>query len=763
MGLLLFVIILPVWWRLCLLRWVAGAATGFLWAWFYGYTMLAERLPTAWEGRDLVMEGRIASLPKVFESGTWFNLDSLTLTMDGETRSWPRRVYLSWYGASPLVVGERWRLTVRLKRPHGLMNPGGFDREGWLFHNGIRAQGAVRPYPQAARLDAGHWSYAVGRLRQELATAIAQARPDSPYLGLLQGLAIGETTTVTPEQWDTLVRTGTIHLLAISGSHIALIAGLAYFVVRHLWAWAGRAPLWLAAPRVGAMAAILAAIGYAALAGSPVPTQRAALMVTVAMGAVLVGRALRPVRTLNQALFAVLLWDPLAVTEAGFWLSFGAVALIFYGMMGRIGHPSHWRALGRVQWGMTVGLLPLLLALFQRVAVYSPLANLIAIPWLEVGTVPVVLVGTLLLPFAPILGGKLLTWADFSLAGLWPVLEFFSTLPWATWSPPAPPVWAVVIAMAGVLLLLAPRGLPSRWLGLIGIAPLFLLPAPRPPPGTLWLTILDVGQGLSIVVRTATHTLVYDTGPRYGPGHDLGAMVVAPFLRHEGVQRVDTLLVSHADSDHSGGTASLRAALPVTRLLGAIPNAEPCLRGVTWDWDGINFRVIHPSTENEFTGNNGSCVLRITWSGGALLLTGDISRAAEAQRVLNTPEDLRATVVVAPHHGSRSSSTPAFVAAVAPQVVIYSTGYHNRFGFPHPDVAARYAAAGVQPFNTAYQGAIELHLGPEEPLTVQSWREEARHYWHLPVPELGALENNKKRITVHFPPNSPPHPPAPFP
>jgi len=735
-GFLLFVVVLPIWWQLRPLRWIAWTVAGFLWSWFHGYTMLAERLPIEWEGRDLVVEGRIASLPRISDLWTGFDLDSLTLTMDGETRPWQRGLRLSWYGAerSSLLVGERWSLAVRLKRPHSLMNPGGFDQETWLFQSGIHAQGTVRSRLPVVRLDTGHWRYTIGRWRQSLAAAISQARPDSPYLGLLQGLAIGETALVTPAQWDTLVRTGTLHLLAISGSHIALVAGLAYLVVRYLWAWAGTAPLWLAAPRAGAMAAILAAMGYAALAGFPVPTQRAVIMVTVGMGATLVGRILQPSRSLNQALLAVLLWDPLASTEAGFWLSFGAVAVILYGVIGRVGHLSHWRAFGRIQWGVTLGLLPLTLVLFQRVSIYSPLTNLIAIPWWELGTVPVVLAGTLLLSISPVLGGGLLALADLSLEKLWPILEFFATLPLATWSPPAPPAWAVVLGVAGALLLLAPRGFPGRWLGFIGMAPLIVLPAPRPPTGELWLTVLDVGQGLSAVVRTATHTLVYDTGPQHSNGRDAGSTVVVPFLRHEGRQQIDTLLVSHADSDHSGGTTSLRAALPITRLLGAIPNAEPCLRGVTWDWDGVNFRVIHPSTESGFSGNDASCVLRVTWSGGALLLPGDITQAAEGQLVA-APEDLRATVLIAPHHGSRHSSTLAFVAAVAPLVVIYTTGYRNHHGFPRPEISARYTAAGAQLFDTVQQGAIELHLGPGLPLAVHSWREEARHYWHFPVPE----------------------------
>ncbi len=731
--------VLPFFTKARISRWIVGAVAGFLWAWFHGYTLLNERLPSDWEGRDLIVEGRVSSLPV---SSAWggkrFDLDTQNFSVDGAVLPLQRGLHLTWYGTPPpLVVGELWRLPVRLRLPHGQMSPGSFDQEGWSFQYGTQGVGSVRPTPTAERLDASTWPYTIGRIRQSLAIDIAAAQPNTPYLGLLQGLAIGETSAVTAAQWDILVRTGTIHLLAISGSHIALVAGLAYLIVRGLWPWLG----WLlpllarfAAPRVAALVAIFAGAGYAALAGFPVPTQRAVVMVCVTMGAVLVGRSILPTRTLSQALLAVLLWDPMAVIDAGFWLSFGAVAFILHCVAGRIGRLSHWRSFGQVQWGVTVGLLPILLALFQRIAVYSPLANLIAIPWLEVGTVPILLAGALLLPIFPTTSSWLLSWCDLSISGLWPILTFFADLPFNTWSPPAPPAWAVAIAVIGAWVLLMPRGFPVRWLGLVYMAPLALLPAPRPPAGEIWFSALDVGQGLSAVVQTANHTLVYDTGPGTGHGHDAGSTIVVPFLRHEGIQHLDALMVSHADNDHSGGAASIRAALPIERLLGAIPAGETCVRDITWNWDGVVFRVIHPTADTTFEDNDASCVLRVEWTGGALLLTGDIGKAAERELVTNHPEDLRATVIVAPHHGSHSGSTAAFVGAVRPEMVVFATGYHNRYHFPNADVVARYQAAGAQSFNTARQGTLTFRFSPGKSITVQSWREKARHYWNFPVP-----------------------------
>ena len=730
-----------------LVRWLpaplAWGAGGLLWAFLHAHWLSPPPLPLALVGADVLVEGRIASIPEISKRGTRVDLDALSLELDGQTRSWPRRVRLAWYGqVPPLSVGERWRFSLRLKPLHGLMNPGGFDYEGWLFQHGISAQGTVRADPAPLQLDQGHWTYGIGRLRQHLGEALARQLPSSPYLGLVQGLAIAETQAVSASQWEVLRRTGTTHLLAISGSHIAIVTGLVFFLGRWLWSRAGSAPLWLAAPRAAALAALLAAFGYAALAGFPVPTQRAVVMVGVAMGAILVGRALHPGRTLALALLAVLVWDPLAVTAAGFWLSFGAVAAILYGLAGRVSAAGLGGSWGRVQWLVTVGLLPLMLTIFHQVSLYAPLANLVAIPWIEVGIVPLLLAGTLLLPWAPDLGGWLVNWADLALGELWPLLETLAAWPGATWSPPAAPAWALALGLAGALLLLAPRGLPGRWLGLLALAPLLWPNGPRPAPGDLWLEVLDVGQGLAVVARTQTHALVYDTGPRFGAERDAGSSVLAPFLRQAGVTQVDLLLVSHADQDHDGGSQSLREALPVRAMLGS--GGEACAQGQAWNWDGVDFQLLHPPAGGTWRGNDASCVLRVTWADGSLLLSGDIGWAAEAALVAHHGAALASQVLVAPHHGSARSSSPAFVAATRPQLVIYSSGFRNRFGFPRPEVVERYAGVGAQAWNTASQGAIQIRLGPGKAPQARGWRDQARRYWHwdgdrpaAPAPEAG--------------------------
>ena len=722
---LLGIIPIALWRRNQLFFWSAGIAAGFIWAWINSYFILGARFPSEWEGTDLFLDGRIATIPRNFDRMTRFNFDVVRMSLDKSILPWRGTIRLSWYDPTlPLKVGERWQLTARLKRPYGLMNPGGFDQEGWLFRHAIQALGTVRGKFPVQRLDNGNWFYALGRARQKLAELITATRPTSPYLGILHGLAIGETSTITAEQWEVLRRTGTIHLLAISGSHIALISGFVYLIARWCWSRIGNWALWCAAPRIGAIAAIFSAFGYAALAGFPVATQRAAIMVGVAMLALIFNRILQPFLILDYAALLVLILDPFAINEPGFWLSFGAVALIFY-TISQNRPRSQFLALIRIQWAITLGLMPISIYFFQQAAIYSPLANLIAIPWIELGTVPLTLAGTLFLPIIPQFSAVLFAGADLVLSGLWPILQVFEGLPGANWAPPAPPNWALITAILGVALLLSPRGIPGRWMGLIGAVPLFTTPSAQPPPGVFWVNILDVGQGLSAVVRTTHHTLVYDTGVA-----ESGARIIAPFLRFVGRNQIDILMVSHSDSDHSGGVESLLKSMPAPlQIIGAVPNGTPCARGGAWQWDKIEFRVIHPPDKN-WGGNEGSCVLRVSGPGGRLLLPGDIGATSEARLVANFPDDLPATVIVAPHHGSNGSSTRNFIAKVAPQMVIYTTGYRNRFNFPRPEVVARYNEIGAQSLDTARHGAIELHFDPQQ-FTAQSWRERARRYWNL--------------------------------
>jgi competence protein ComEC len=716
---------------------------GILWVTLRAGTLLADRLPTELEGVDLRVEGRIADLPVVNERGLRFAFDIDRAWQDDQPVSVPHKVQLSLYNAMPtLHVGDVWTFIVRLKRPHGFQNPGGFDYEAHLFQLRVRASGYVRehePYrllaPLGTLADGLLPGYRLDRFRQQLSARIQTLLPDNRFAPMITAFANGDDDAIPDDQWQVLTRTGTSHLIAISGMNIGLVAGLVFFLARWLWSLPGTTVLRVPASLVAASAALLAALGYAALAGFAIPTQRALVMLAVALGGVFLRRRTAPSALLAVALLAVLLVDPLAVMAPGFWLSFAAVAVILYTVAGT--NVQGWKerlvAWGRLQWAIAAGLLPLLLLLFQQVSLSGPFANLVAIPVVEMLVIPATLLGV---AGSFVLPASLAAWpfllAAKALTMLWPLLELLAQLEGAQWTQHNPPLWTLGAALVGVLLLLAPRGIPARWLGLVWLLPMFLVRPPLPAPGEARLTLLDVGQGLAVVVQTAGHTLVYDTGARLSARFDAGRAVVVPFLRHAGVTRVDTLIVSHGDNDHIGGSTSLLAALPVTRVLSSVPerlpNAEACQSGQAWEWDGVRFVMLHPQADTQLAGNNRCCVLRVETRSGQALLPGDIAAKAEHELLERTAEQLRADLLVTPHHGSKTSSTEAFVDAVRPQVALLPVGYRNRYHHPHPLVEARYRERGILLADSASAGAITVELGGPG-LSLQRYRETQRRYW----------------------------------
>jgi len=748
---------------------------GVAWAQVHACMTLCRPFPATYTSTELVIEGRIASLPTAGPTPRFlFRVES---ARSGETDiGFAGLVRLSWYrDAPPLSVGERWRLTARLRPPHGLANPGSFDVERWLFDQGVTATGSIRPGEGNIRLHPGPGAYWLDRLRERLRDHIAQRLSGSAALGLVQALSLGERSAIPPAQWEVLTRTGTNHLVAISGLHVGLVAGFVFLVVRTVWAWGGRLPLVLAAPRAAALAAFIAALGYSALAGFAVSTQRSLVMLAVVLGALYWGRTPRPVSVLVLALGLVLLIDPQAVLSYGFWLSFGAVAALLYGLGSRplvsadrgsgprgqgawsAACSRAWARWAAPQWAVALGLFPALLLLFGRASLIAPAVNLVAIPLFAL-LLPALLLSLMLslvpsvIPLAIPAMGLPLVWIGQVLDGCLQALSVAADLPWAAVAISARPAWVWASAFAGVLLLLAPRGLPGRSLGWLALLPLGVVRAQMPAPGEAWFTLLDVGQGLSAVVRTHGHVLVYDTGPGFGGGFDSGSAVILPFLRWAGVGRVDTLVLSHADQDHVGGYPGLRRGLPIDTVLSGEPAAIPeasavrCEAGQVWDWDGVRFGVLHPPPERKITnppkpgarpgGNDSSCVLRVDAGGVSVLLTGDIGRTAELALVAAQRPALNADVLVAAHHGSARSSSRAFLEAVAPRFVLYATGFADRFGFPSRQTRERVAALGAMELDTADLGAISFRLTPGLGLQGPSWyrAEHLRLWTHRPAP-----------------------------
>ncbi len=711
-------------------------ATGAIWVSLRASIILEESLPRELEGEDLALAGYIADIPARTDFGFRFVFDVESATRDGREVHIPPRVLLS--ARETLFTpraGEYWRVTVRLKRPHGFRNPGGFDYEAWLFRQRLRAVGYVRPSPPPERLEhAVQARYAVHWLRQKLGEHIRTALPEHPFTGMVTALANGETRGISREQWETLRATGTVHLVAISGMHITLVAGLVFFLTRFLWSLPGYTVLLVPAPAAAGAAALAAAALYAALAGFAVPTQRALLMLAVAMIGIFLRRRFPPSQLLAAALLAVMLHDPLAVMASGFWLSFTAVAVILFAVQGEPRGRRLWQWI-TLQGAIALGMLPLMLALFQQVSLVAPLANLLAIPVFDFLVVPLTLLGVVVLPAAPQVSTSLFALAGGVLAWLWPMLEFLGGLAYGQWTQATPPPWAILAAVPGVLWLLAPRGFPARWAGAIWMLPMLLVRPQVPAPGELWLTLLDVGQGLAAVLRTANHTLVYDTGARFSASFDAGGAVVVPYLRAVGVRRIDALIVSHGDNDHRGGVDSLLRAYPVAHLLSSVrevtagASVRPCREGESWEWDGVHFTLLNPPRGYFSRHNNASCVLKVDSRYGSALLPGDIEARAEQRLVERYGWRLQAEVLVAPHHGSRNSSTEAFIAAVRPRHVLIPAGYRNRYRHPHPAVIARYRRAGSRLHGSAASGALELRFGSAG-IEVSAFRDVAHRYWH---------------------------------
>jgi competence protein ComEC len=742
-----------------------AACTGIGYAAWRAELRLAEALPRAWEGRDLEVTGIVAGLPQEGVRATRFllaveRLDAPRGVPVPQAAPLPSTISLAWYaegageGEAPppaIVPGERWRLAVRLRRPRGLANPHGFDFEGWALERGIRATGYVRARSGSRRLDArvDGWPQTLHRWRAGVREAMLRHLGEARLRGVLVALAIGDQDAIAARDWAVFWRTGVGHLMSISGLHITMLSGLAFALAYFAWVRVPALALRWPARKAAALAGVAAALAYTLMTGYAVPAQRTLVMLCTVAACLLADRRVGASRVLALAALTVVAVDPWAVRAPGFWLSFGAVAAIFYVMALRTGARGRLRGALLEQLAVTVAMLPMLLALFQQVSLVAPLANAFAIPLVSLAVVPLTLAGAFLRL------GFLLDAAHHIMLAVMAALEALAALPIAILECHEPAPWTVAAALAGCLWLLAPRGLPMRAFGLAWIAPLFAVLPPAPVPGAAWIDVLDVGNGLALVVRTANHALAYDAGPTWSEGSDSGSRIVVPFLRGEGVARLDGLVVSHADDDHSGGAASLIAARGPPWMLSPLPAGHPlhalvassprCEAGGHWRWDGVDFLVLHPGAEIYREGrgsvrsgrparrrkeNDRGCVLKVSTIAASMLLAADVEARAEGEMLARDPASLAADVLLVPHHGSKTSSTPAFIDAVAPRWAILSVGYRNRFHHPHASVVARYAARSIALWRTDARGALRVVLPAHLPERVTiSGQERACRYW----------------------------------
>ncbi len=687
---------------------------GIVWAWSHAAWRLEHDLPSAFEGRDIELQGEIVSLPEPTQGQVRFvfAVDSAQLD-EVERRSFNvRNVELTWYDTTVLpAAGERWRLTARMKRRHGFANPGGFDYERQLFASGVNATGYVRDSSSNVRLASPTAASIVLRTRAWIAQGLAAARPGSDMLGIIQGLAVGDTQRMTHDQWRVFAAAGITHLMAISGLHIAMVAGvfaaLCRFIARRTLTQRSR---WTAR-QIHAVGGLSGAIIYCLLAGMSVPTQRTLVMLCVYFLTRLSCRVVSAADIFGIAVIAVLLVDPFAVLTPGMWLSFGAVAAIVMVSAGRVGVSGKVWEFTRLQAAVTIALLPLVMCSFGQMSLVSPFVNAIAIPFFTFLIVPPVLIATLLLPFSSMLSGWVLVIPDSLLHFAWPALQWAAQLPWALYYFTQASGWALACLVPGAFMTLLPIIWPIRLTGVLLCLPALTATAPPIEHGAFKLSVLDVGQGLAVVVQTAQHTLVYDTGPSFRGGRDAAEIVVLPFLRAAGVHDIDRIMISHGDDDHAGGLTSM---LKLSRVKDVVlgpsvkqspPGSTRCKAGDTWNWDGVKFSVLNPDTTMMDFDNDSSCVLQIAGTSTSALLTGDIEARAE-QSMLSANRLLPVDIVVAPHHGSKTSSSTPLAAALQPRFVVFSTGYRNRWGFPKPEIEERWRSIGAETSDTSESGAV---------------------------------------------------------
>jgi competence protein ComEC len=800
------------WRALVALGWLlAGLALGFGQTGWRAQVRLAEVLPAELEGPDLLVTGVVQGLPVQRPDGVrfLFAVDSAQRFDSGVPVRLPALLSLGWYrgwdasdvlaaSARALQAGQRWQLVVRLRQPHGTLNPQGFDVELWLFEQGVRATGSVRlRHAEAARLLAdvapGWGPTRLGeridrwrlQLRQTLQRYLGTMMdPGSPAPGVLVALVVGDQAAIDRDDWAVFRTTGVAHLMAISGLHITLFAWVAGLAIAASWRRSRWLMLHVPAVLAGRWGGLAAALAYALLAGWGVPAQRTVLMLAVAALVRARTRLWPWPRVLALAALVVVLIDPWALLQAGFWLSFVAVAMLLASDTGstssRSGQidaahrspqaagtaePLPWRtrlalrvyaawpalhghageAL-RVQLLMSAGLAPLTLLFFHQVSLVGLLANLVAIPWVTFLVTPLALLGVL----APLIWEL----AAQGVEVLMRLLAWFATWPLASWHAAAAPLWAVLAGLLGGALLVLPLPRALRLLGLPLLLPLLDPPLALPPEGQFELLAADIGQGTAVLVRTRHHVLLYDTGPRYSRDSDAGERVLVPLLQALGVGRLDLLVLSHRDQDHVGGAAAVLSGLGAWRVMGGLEAGhalrelapyQPCLAGQSWRWDGVRFDVLHPrgadyaqAAQGQLRPNGLSCVLRIEAAsredrpgpGRSALLTGDIERAQEL-RLLEIPaEALRSDILLVPHHGSRTSSTAEWLERVAPTLAIVQAGYFNRYAHPSPEVMKRYQMHKIRVFRTDACGAVHFD-GADGSCWCERGRE--RRYWRAPL------------------------------
>jgi competence protein ComEC len=743
-------------WR-WLVMFTSCAALAFATTGWRASEFVSAALVSQLEGRDLAVTGTVAAMPQRNETGLRFRFDVESAHLDGQPVRLPPKLELGWYRGvfgrgdglgesvgelqrqpAPLQAGERWQFTLRLKAPHGGVNPHGFDYELWQWEQGVQANGYVRAGakdPMPLKFDSS-WQHPVERARGWVRDQIFERVTDDPQAaGLIAALVVGDQAAIDRADWNVFRATGVAHLMSISGLHITMFAWGAALLVGWMWRRSSALCLRVSAASAALVGGVALATAYALFSGWGVPAQRTVLMLCTVGALRLLGLRWPWPQVWLLACAVVVAADPWALLQAGFWLSFVAVGVLF-ATDSRASHATNtgfkgqFVSLIREQWVITLALTPLSLLLFGQVSVVGLLANALAIPWVTLVVTPLAMLGVLVHPLWDV--------AVLAIGAMGVFLQWLASWPFASIAVAQAPVWAGVAGVVGGVLLAMrlPKGL--RWCGVPLLLPVLFWQAPRPPLGQFEMLAADIGQGNAVLVRTANHALMYDSGPRFSSESDAGHRVLVPLLRALDV-KLDTLVLSHRDTDHTGGAQAVLLMQPQAMLLSSIElenalqilrPATRCVAGQHWHWDGVDFLVLHPQSDDYddiHKTNAMSCTLRISNGQQTALLAGDIEQAQEARLVAADRINLRADVLLMPHHGSKTSSSADFLDAVQPRIALVQAGYRNRFGHPVPSVLVRYAERQVTVVDSPHCGAMMWQSWQADSVVCQ--RQVDRHYW----------------------------------
>ncbi|MCX7120954.1 MAG: DNA internalization-related competence protein ComEC/Rec2 [Gammaproteobacteria bacterium] len=626
---------------------------------------------------------------------------------------------ISWYSyPKKLQIGQHWQLNVTLKPPIGSHNPGGFDYQQFLLSKGIAATGYVNAKSRYNKLLGNNKLYALSVFREKIHGEIKKSIQDKTLAAFISALCVGLRDGLTESDWQVFQKTGTNHLVAIAGLHIGFVAALFYFMINKLWRLSSRLLLFVPATRAAEIAALAGALLYSALSGFAVPAQRASIMLFFLMMGNIFCRRISIGRRLFFAASIIIILNPFNLMDASFCLSFMSIGFLTWIMAGRLQSEKHIKSWVKMQGAILIGLLPIMLLFFQQASIIAFFTNAVAIPWIGFVILPVSLFSVLLYFFnLHLLSQKLFFLSGKLLLPLWKFLTWSSYLSFASWHHAINKPFVLIAGIIGALYLLVPQKLPAKWIGCFGLLPLFFYQPPVPKVGNYWVTVIDVGQGLSVLVQTAHHVMLYDTGAHFPGGFDFGESVVAPYLRYRGIRTIDRLEISHGDNDHSGGADAIVKDFTVKTIFTSAPkliahfNADYCAAGQSWVWDNVYFSTLSPAPNASYADNNSSCVIQISSRGGKMLLTGDIEKLTEYELVYQYGAQLQSAVLLSPHHGSRTSSSNAFLKAILPRYAIISAGELNRYHLPSAAVLLRYQQNHIKVYNTAVFGAIIIKVG----------------------------------------------------